>query len=283
MLLSFLSGAILVILLYFFRILLVFLISKLNQERFFENFDFDYTQFIFEILLFGFIFLGFHLVFSNVTSVNFLQHIIGVFLVLLVPTYNFVIQPIFYLMKKNNFKEFDMKNLVSVKGYEVKIIDKELVNAYATGIIPFSKTILIGKPLIRDLTNEELLSIQLHEAGHLKKKHLNKLFFVNTILCVIFYFLLVVRSNYLTYNSQILNIVIVGFLGAFYGLLVWYIPGKIQYKFELEADKYSVEKNGKENLINALNKLDLISSGDVSKGGITHPKLNVRLEHIYKL
>jgi Zn-dependent protease with chaperone function len=213
----------------------------------------------------------------------FFQHILGVFLVLLVPTNTFVIQPIFYLMKKNNFEEYRIKNRMSVDGYEVKIIDKELINAYATGIIPFSKTILIGKPLIRDLTREELLSIQLHEAGHLKKKHLNKLFFVNTVLCVIFYFLLVVRSHYLTSNSQILNIVIVGFLGAFYGLLVWYIPGKVQYKFELEADKYSVEKNGKENLISALNKLDLISKGDVSKGGITHPKLSVRLEHIYKV
>ena len=69
----------------------------------------------------------------------------------------------------------------------------------------------------------------------------------------------------------------------FYGVLLWYIPGKIQYRFELEADKYSVENNGKENLINALKKLDTLSKGDVSKGGITHPKLSVRKKYINKL
>lgn len=283
MVLSFISGCSLVVLLYIIRILIVFLISIINKENFFKGFEFDFKQFIFELFLFGFIFLCFNLVFSNNTSISYLQHIIGILLILLIPTYVYVIQPIFYLTEKNNFKENHLNIKMVVNSYEIRIIDKDLINAYATGIIPFSKKILIGNTLIENLTKEELLSIQLHEAGHLEKKHLDKLFFVNILLSVLFYCILIIRSNYLTANNEFLNIVSIGISGAFYGLLLWYIPGKIQYKFEIEADKYAVENNGKVNLINALKKLDTISKGDVSKGGITHPKLSIRIKYINKL
>lgn len=283
MMISFFSGCILVILLYSIRILIVILISKINKENFFKDFEFDFKQFTFELFLFGFIFLSFNLIFSNVNSINYLQHIMGVCLVLLIPSYVYIIQPIFYLMQKNNFKDNHLLTKIFVKSYEIKIIDKDLINAYATGIIPFSKKILIGSPLIENLTEEELLSIQLHEAGHLQKKHLDKLFFVNILLSVFFYFALIIRSNYFITDSEFLNIATIGIFGASYGFLLWYVPGKIQYRFEMEADKYSVENNGKDNLINALKKLDIISKGDVSKGGITHPKLSVRIKHIKKL
>ena len=283
MMISFFSGCMLVTILYCIRLLIVILISKINKENFFKDFEFDFKQFTFELFLFGFIFLSFHLIFSKIKSIDYIQHIMVILVILLIPTYVYVILPIFYLLQKNNFKNIHLVNQVFVNKYEVKVIDKDLINAYATGIIPFSKKILIGSPLIDNLTEEELLSIQFHEAGHLEKKHIDKLFLVNILLSVLSYFLFVIRSIYLTFENELINFITVGVLGMFYGVLLWYIPGKIQYRFELEADKYSVENNGKENLINALKKLDTLSKGDVSKGGITHPKLSVRIKYINKL
>lgn len=275
---SLLFGFLFVLILYLFRMVFTLVVSKLNGQNFLNDFEFDPKQFFFEIFFFGLIFLCFYLV-GRTTSLDYLQHIISVLLVLSIPTYVYVIQPIFYLMEKNNLTDDNKR----VKNYRVKIIDKDLINAYATGIVPFSKTILVGKPLMEHLTKEELLSIQLHEAGHLEKNHLNKMFFTNILLSVLFYLALVFRSQYLTTSNELLNIITIGIFGLFYGFLLWYIPGKIQYRFELEADKYSAKNNGRENLINALKKLDILSKGDVSKGWLTHPKLSVRIKNVSDL
>lgn len=283
MIFSFISGCLLVLIMYFFRFLLVLLISKLNKENFLKDFDFDFKQFVFEILLFGFVFFGFYVVDNESNFTDYIQHFFMIFLILLIPTYVYVLQPLTYLINKSNFIQREQLEKLIVRNYEIKIINKELINAYATGIIPFSKTILIGKPLIEKLTQDELLSIQLHEAGHLEKKHLDKLYIINLLLSVLFYFILFIRSSFFLTSNVMLNAIIVGVLGCFYGLLLWYVPGKIQYTFELEADKFSAKINGKENLINALEKLDILSKGEVSKGGITHPKLNVRIKNINNL
>jgi Zn-dependent protease with chaperone function len=81
-------------------------------------------------------------------------------------------------------------------------------------------------------------------------------------------------------NSLFFDILSVGLTGALMGILFWHIPAKIQYNLELKADLYSAKLNGKNTLINALKKLDELSNGDVSKGGITHPGLEIRINNI---
>ena len=68
----------------------------------------------------------------------------------------------------------------------------------------------------------------------------------------------------------------------FVGLCFWYIPGKVQYKLELEADYFASKIVGAKEFEKALIELDSLSDGLVSKGGITHPKLLKRIKNIYK-
>ena len=112
--------------------------------------------------------------------------------------------------------------------YKIRVIDANVINAYATGILPFTKTILIGKPLVNSLSEIELKSIIFHEIGHLHKKHLSKLYFVSILVVVFSYFIFVLRSKF-QFGNELLNIASIGLVGAMMGLLIWIIPGRIQY------------------------------------------------------
>lgn len=122
MMISFFSGCLLVIILYCIRLLIVILISKINKENFFKDFEFDFKQFTFELFLFGFIFLSFHLIFSKIKSIDYIQHIMVILVILLIPTYVYVILPIFYLLQKNNFKNIHLVNQVFVNKYGLLIV-----------------------------------------------------------------------------------------------------------------------------------------------------------------
>jgi Zn-dependent protease with chaperone function len=101
-----------------------------------------------------------------------------------------------------------------------------------------------------------------------------------SILVVVFsYFIFVLRSKF-QFGNELLNIASIGLVGAMMGLLIWIIPGRIQYQFEYEADLFSCRKNGRKNLIDALEKLDALSNGEVSKGGISHPTLSKRIQNL---
>nr|WP_315170241.1 M48 family metalloprotease [uncultured Flavobacterium sp.] len=282
----FLGGVLLYLSMFCFRFFFVFFLSKYYNESFTKNFEFDLIQFIIESIFFGAVFLSFMLISEILIQRNLLLSLVSVLIISLIPTYLFIISPIQFLLKKKEYSDFDSNffctNYSILKSYKIKVINKNVFNAYATGIIPFSKTILIGKPLVDNLTKEELFSILLHEAGHLKLNHLNKLYFINLIIAVVSHLLFQLRSFYFHYDNEILNVFFVGITGAMFGLLLWFLPGKIQYKFEFEADRFAAKYNGEENLINALKKLDEMSNGDVSKGGITHPKLIFRINNILK-
>lgn len=134
--------------------------------------------------------------------------------------------------------------------------------------------------MVDNLSPNELLSIVLHEAGHLKLNHFYKLYLANLIVSAFSYFLFQFRSAYFSGNSVFTDSLSVFLTGCFVGLLIYYIPGKFQYVFELQADSFSAVHNGKDNLKMSLTKLDELSNGDVSKGGVTHPTLDKRLLNI---
>jgi Zn-dependent protease with chaperone function len=206
----------------------------------------------------------------------------SVFLITLVPTYAFVISPLSFLfLNKKYISDINLNQLIASEklNYKIRVIDANVINAYATGILPFTKTILIGKPLVNSLSEIELKSIIFHEIGHLHKKHLSKLYFVSILVVVFSYFIFVLRSKF-QFGNELLNIASIGLVGAMMGLLIWIIPGRIQYQFEYEADLFSCKKNGRRNLIDALEKLDTLSNGEVSKGGISHPTLSKRIQKL---
>jgi Zn-dependent protease with chaperone function len=281
---SFLAGALFFAVMYVLRFALVFFLTRYYKEDLRSNFDFNSRQIIFETLLFGSIFSLFSHSSNSLVANRVVSDLFNIFIISIIPTYVYVLQPFIHLFDKSESATtgtcIDDSGLIN---YRIKVVDKNLINAYATGIIPFSKTILIGKPLLMQLKDAELLSIKLHEAGHLKYNHLSKLYLANLLLSILFYFILQIRSSYFDFNNNSADLLSVGLLGCLYGFLVWYVPGKIQYRFELEADRFSALTNGKENLINALLALDRLSNGEVSKGGVTHPKLSVRIENIKSL
>jgi len=71
--------------------------------------------------------------------------------------------------------------------------------------------------------------------------------------------------------------------GAGFGLFIILLPSIIQKRCEYSADAFAASMVGKEKYIKALIELDNLSNGLVSKGGLTHPTLKKRIDHINAL
>lgn len=279
----FLIGIALGISIYIFRFITIYSLSKLFRESIKDNVYFNLRDTIIEVLFWGILFAVFHIATEKVSS-DTLYISIYIFFMSLIPTYFYIIQPLHSLIgkevDKENFKF--LQNIPELDNYNIKIIDKEITNAYASGILPFSKTILIGKPLLSGMSEQELKSLIFHEIGHLKLNHLLKLYVIVLMVTIVSGFLFFFRNGYSNVLPPYLDYITVFMVGCIMGFLLWYVPGKIQYTFELQADKFAANLNGNENMINALKKLDELSNGDVTKGGLTHPTLIVRISNILK-
>lgn len=202
----------------------------------------------------------------------------------IIPTYWFVFAPLKYLFNHKKFyRDKDLEREIKSEGFNFKILFTEqlLTNAYATGIIPFYKIIIIGKDLKEKLSNNYLKAIIYHEIGHHEHKHILKLYFIN-ILLQTFFFLVFFKVNIFHFDNSFIKPIIIFLIGAFAGFIFWFIPGKIMRLFEYQADIFSAKKYKKDNIIGALEKLDSISNGKISKGNFNHPNLEKRIKHIEK-
>lgn len=268
------------------RLILIFLASKYYKEDFKKNIElkpkilFIESSVLILLLTSSFWFLDYYL------NSKYIILLFSLFFISLIPSYDFILSPLKYIFSKRDYtRNNELENIIKKKGFDYKliIIKGNIVNAYATGILPFSKTILIGENLKDRMTEENLLSIIYHEIGHLKLNHLAKLYFINTLLSLLSLIAFFTRQYFLEeVESTIYEPLSIFILGLFIGLGFWYIPGKIQYKLELEADYFASKVVGTKKFEKALTELDSLSDGSVSKGGITHPKLSIRIENIYK-
>ena len=269
-----------------FRILLIILVSSFYKEDFKKNIELKPKIIIIEsfvlIFLLAFSFWLIDCFFDS----KYITVLFSLFFVSLIPSYDYILSPLKYLISKKEFrKNKKLEKIIKNKGFDYKIIilKGKIVNAYATGILPFSRTILIGKSLKKNMNEENLLSIIYHEIGHLKLNHLIKLYFINTLLSLLSFLVFFCRQYYLsTSQSEIYEPISIFALGVVIGILYWYIPGKIQYKLELEADYFASKIVGAKKYEEALIELDFLSNGDVSKGGTTNPNLKRRIKNIYK-
>lgn len=207
-------------------------------------------------------------------------------MVTIIPTFLFALSPLKYLVYKKAYQsDTELEKIIQSKGfnYKVVIVKGKLNNAYATGVLPFIKIILIGEYLKENMSEKELLAIIYHEIGHLKLNHLIKLYIVSLVITILIVVFMIIKQQSNVDIPAVYEPFLIFGIGAFAGLLYWYIPGKIQYKFELEADSFASKIVGSENYKLALEKLDALSDGDVSKGGITHPPLSKRIDNISSL
>ncbi len=209
-----------------------------------------------------------------------------VLFVSIIPSYHYMVRPILSLILSKKYdRSPELEDFLRRNGcdYHIRIIRNRATGAYATGVLPFSKTILIGADLVEKMPESQLHSLALHEVGHLKHNHLSKLYEVHLVVIACFVTALFIFS----YAGQriFMSYPFVQPLGVFVwggvaGLAWWYFPGKVQRRMELQADAYAAERSGSKELIAALRTLDTLSKGRVSKGGITHPSLLKRERYI---
>ncbi len=154
-------------------------------------------------------------------------------------------------------------------------------NAFFTGIGRFKKIVLFDT-LLKNQTDEELVSILAHEIGHYKKRHVIKLLVISIVMA---FFVFYVISFFLKSSalpqvfgvtpSVYANLVFVGFLFGPFSQIVGIGTNWLSRKFEREADNFAVTtyKNPKA-FASALIKLSLENLSNLTP----HP-LKVFLEY----
>lgn len=269
---------------YFFKLLQLIVTKK--KSVFTEN---DYRQ---DLYIFVIYFVGFYAVFSVVKQLddtNLWES--NTFVVLFLVVFQTILHAIPYIilplynMLKSKYRTRDVATEQWVfakfgKKYKVYIIEGDITNAYATGLLPFAKIILIGRSLIEKLTKEELEAIVAHEMGHLYKNHLLRAFVAQILLSVAISYVWAVKISptiagnpyYVGYGMT--------YFGLVLGLVPLYVLGVIQKRSEKEADAFSAQLTNPSDMISALNKFNVESKGALEKWSWNYPKLHERIENI---
>lgn len=208
---------------------------------------------------------------------NALTIMMGILSVSIIPVSNYVIMPIYFTLSNKLEKlNIDIKTLTK---YNIYVSDTVVYNAYATGVLPFSKSIIIGRKLIEQLDEEELNAILFHEIGHLEKNHIRKTFYYSLLISTIG-----VVTSFLFFpfykSTSFEVILIIGHTIFFFCILMLLGTSILQRRFELEADRYSGINFSKTSMIKALLKLDALTNGEVSKGGLAYPTLQTRIKSL---
>ncbi|MFO7940967.1 MAG: M48 family metalloprotease [Bacteroidales bacterium] len=200
----------------------------------------------------------------------------------LISAYWFIVEPLkFLFFRGDRVRGKELEKKLTKKGYNYKILFSDAItnNAYATGIVPFCRVIILGSGLKKKLTPSQLEAIVYHEIGHHERYHILKLFLINVVLQVVYLqmFSLVFR---LPDNIGLLEPLIVACVGGAGGLVFWFVPNKVSLWFEYYADKYAAVHYSREVIIESLQRLDEISGGSLTRGNYSHPKLEKRVRNI---
>jgi Zn-dependent protease with chaperone function len=198
--------------------------------------------------------------------------------------FSYLLSPLKYFFKsKNHTYSTEISEQVkkwSGKKIRIYIINQDILNAYATGVIPFTKIILLGKPIFEKLSQEERDAIIAHEMGHIQKNHLFKLFLIHSIwaylVIISFNFLIFPYAQQTNYTGLIVSV--------YYGLLggggTVIVSGWFQKKFELEADSYASTLVKVEFVKDMLHKLNEESNGLMTKWSFNYPTLKERINNL---
>lgn len=207
-----------------------------------------------------------------------------------IPTYSFIIQPMLnFLIYKESLKCTPETAALEKWIYEeygvhikVRLIDKQVINAYATGVIPFSKLILLGKPLIEKMSKEDIQGLVLHELGHTVRHHLLVLYCINVLSCAIGAY--VYYKLMPLYKTMPFTGVFIFFHGALsYLVFVAAMPGVVQRYIEYAADRFAAQRIGSKSYATTLENLNALTHGDLNKWAFNYPSLKKRLTKVYEV
>ena len=252
-------------------------ISKLFSVK-----DLVLESITFYIIFFCLFLIEKQLLHKNLHSISFM--IIGIINGSVLLSYDFIIKPIFDFFSNTKFIQApEYENWIYQKfnhKVKIRIVEKDIFNAYATGIIPFSKQILLGKTLVINMLDNEIKGILSHEFAHLKKNHLLIIYVLNVIWCSIFFislmYLIPVYKN-LKY-TELLVFLHGGLLGGINVIFIGYFRKRI----EKSADLLAAQMVGADTYISALQKLHRLKNNNKPKRSFYYPTLDQRIAHIRK-
>ena len=161
-------------------------------------------------------------------------------------------------------------------------LKKDFINAMAVGIIPFHRIIILGNVLMENCTFEEQEAILYHEYAHHKNKDLSTFFLFSLITSLAYYLLLYVLEVYILKDFFLHHrgLGLATFAGLYYFTVNYFVYAKLSHDAEFRADCFSSKVNGKEDIINALKKLNEVTNGLLEHGSMTHLKLADRVANI---
>jgi len=182
--------------------------------------------------------------------------LVGAFELLLLWLFPVVILPLFYKFDPIDNKELEerIRTMVGKVGLRAKGIFKmdaskrsKHTNAFFVGI-GRTKRIVLFDTLLASHTEEEILAVLAHEAGHWKKKHVLRMLIPLEILSFVSFYVVAKLLNwpllYGTFGFQE-SIVYVGLflIGTFISLLTFFVQpleSAVSRKFEREADDFAL-------------------------------------------
>jgi len=155
---------------------------------------------------------------------------------------------------------FRLKNIYVIDGSK----RSTKANAYFAGF-GSKKRIVLYDTLIKEMTDEEIVSVLAHEIGHYKKKHVVRRLISSVLLTglMLFLFSLVVDSPHLSgalgseTPSFHIGLIVFGILYSPLSLIIGLASNYISRKNEFEADLFVKQNHKPESLANALKKLSV--------------------------
>jgi Zn-dependent protease with chaperone function len=199
------------------------------------------------------------------------------------PIYGWVLQPLTYMWGQPRFTALPEWEafIAEATGLHVRVfvINKNFYNAFATGALPFARVILVGRPLLESLPEDELKAIMLHEAGHVAHHDLPRLCLLSMLIgsasAALFCWV------QLWMDRWQVGAYWVGIYGALqYAIGYGLITGLITKRMEYRADTFAAERVGAGTYAAMLTHLDQLTDGLLKRGNMTHPTLAQRLRHV---
>lgn len=219
------------------------------------------------------------LIYRNINSHSaFAQILFQVSIVTTIPFYNSAIKPILLslFLRKQKLVKYSEWLKGQKFNYSIFKLNAQVSNAFAIGFIPRYKIILIGEPLLKNFSDDNIKSLIMHEIAHHEKKHLSNLFKRFLILAFIVSIAYVFLKTTVFPDNKIISISI---SNGLFGLLLYY-SFSFQKRMEYEADLFASAKVGKSQYIDFLNNLNALNDNKLNKVSLTHPTLIERIDYI---
>ncbi len=229
--------------------------------------------------------------------------LVGGFELILLWLFPVVILPLFNKIDpiENKGLEDRIRTLIEKVGLRAKGVFKmdaskrsKHTNAFFVGL-GRTKRIVLFDTLLASHTEEEILAVLAHEAGHWKKKHVLRMLILLELLSLVSFFVVSRLLNwpllYQTFGFQEFNVYVGLFLiGTFISLLGHFaqpLESAISRKFELEADDFASElMKTAEPMCSALKRLTADNLANLNPHPLyawfyySHPPLGKRIERL---